>query len=591
MLQDANGTCQGQLGYSNHVVMPGDRLVRIESRPVNVMERMQWWAGSDKEMLEVLNGPQGSNVALVLARSRDDTEYQVVLKRHVPAADQETNTSATMRAVHLPNSQNLYDGPPVSKTRLTVMGGVGVAVRRGDEQDDYGPVLVQRVHEFGPMHGKIRAGDRLLSINTENIDHLPMKTIHALIDGQDSTRVSLQFEHVETTRRIPNMVAFWTSIAQRQPGDIVIKVPFDLTRSHDFPLSKATDEDDWSYNRADPAVRQVETHEMPSAFPREGGPLDILSGFPGLGNVMGPAAREEPVVGVLQIGVKAAKNLPMGGSMGTAGVFVHVMCAEKSFSTDVVYQDKSTRASAVNPQFDSTFEIPVRKNQQESNLILQVVHKEAFIADIPFGSLMLPKAAAFVSKKRAQEGWYGLADDQGHSIAKGFNGQRPLLHLNVSWLPVNQEASNQEEGSEFAKTLAPALTTAPPSKAPLSKVLPSKPPPMYTSGHGAVPVDHVPSSHVMRARYCLHRMAEYAKSPLEGTSSGYNFENLDKDFLEDERFEAVQAFMAILKLKEQLQASTKREHELSTDLQNSLNQIRVIVDQRQREISDQVDQQ
>ena len=121
--------------------MPGDRLVRIESRPVNVMERMQWWAGSDKEMLEVLNGPQGSNVALVLARSRDDTEYQVVLKRHVPAADQETNTSATMRAVHLPNSQNLYDGPPVSKTRLTVMGGVGVAVRRGDEQDDYGPVL------------------------------------------------------------------------------------------------------------------------------------------------------------------------------------------------------------------------------------------------------------------------------------------------------------------------------------------------------------------------------------------------------------------------------------------------------------------
>ena len=65
----------------------------------------------------------------------------------------------------------------------------------------------------------------------------------------------------------------------------------------------------------------------------------------------------------------------------------------------------------------------------------------------------------------------------------------------------------------------------------------------------------------------------------------------DKDFLEDERFEAVQAFMAILKLKEQLQASTKREHEVSTDLQNSLNQIRVIVDQRQREISDQVDQQ
>ena len=43
--------------------------------------------------------------------------------------------------------------------------------------------------------------------------------------------------------------------------------------------------------------------------------------------------------------------------------------------------------------------------------------------------------------------------------------------------------------------------------------------------------------------------------------------------------------MAILKLKEQLQASTNREHELAKDLQHSLNQIKVIVDQKQGAIN------
>jgi len=89
----------------------------------------------------------------------------------------------------------------------------------------------------------------------------------------------------------------------------------------------------------------------------------------------------------------------------------------------------------------------------------------------------------------------------------------------------------------------------------------------------------------MRGRYCLYRMAEYAKTPYEGKNSGYKFENLEKDFLEDERFEAVEALMAILKLKEQLQASTNREHELAKDLQHSLNQIKVIVDQKQGAIN------
>ena len=94
-------------------------------------------------------------------------------------------------------------------------------------------------------------------------------------------------------------------------------------------------------------------------------------------------------------------------SLSAAGVFVRVTCADNSFSGDVVFEN------AVDPQFDHSFEIPVRANQQESDLILEVVHKEAFFPDIPYGSLKLPKAAAFVSKNGTQDGWYGLANQHG----------------------------------------------------------------------------------------------------------------------------------------------------------------------------------
>jgi C-terminal processing protease CtpA/Prc len=90
ILLDANGIRQGDPNYSNQVVMPGDRLVRIESRPVNVLERLEWWAGSDKEMLEFLNGPEGTEVRVQLERNHDGKTYEVVLKRHVPAVPSKT---------------------------------------------------------------------------------------------------------------------------------------------------------------------------------------------------------------------------------------------------------------------------------------------------------------------------------------------------------------------------------------------------------------------------------------------------------------------------------------------------------------------
>jgi hypothetical protein len=104
----------------------------------------------------------------------------------------------------------------------------------------------------------------------------------------------------------------------------------------------------------------------------------------------------------------------------------------------------------------------------------------------------------------------------------------------------------------------------------------------YHTGHGAVPTDHIPSSHVMRGRFCLHLAGECAKAPYQGKSPAYHFDNLDKDFLEDERYEAFGALSAILKLKEQLHVSTERERQLGADLQNALNQIRSIVDSKQQ---------
>lgn len=103
----------------------------------------------------------------------------------------------------------------------------------------------------------------------------------------------------------------------------------------------------------------------------------------------------------------------------------------------------------------------------------------------------------------------------------------------------------------------------------------------YNTGHGAVTLDHIPSSHVMRGRFCLHLVGECAKAQYHGKSSAYHFGNLDKDFLEDERYEAFGTLSAILKLKERLHVSTERERQLGSDLQNALNQIRTIVDAKQ----------
>jgi len=56
--------------------------------------------------------------------------------------------------------------------------------------------------------------------------------------------------------------------------------------------------------------------------------------------------------------------------------------------------------NAVDPQFDHSFEIPVRANQQESDLILEVVHKEAFFSRHSLRVFEAPQSCRFCVEER-----------------------------------------------------------------------------------------------------------------------------------------------------------------------------------------------
>ncbi len=636
LLMDPSGFCQGQPGYSNPPVMPGyrscccqhhiehhinqtnlnpqkyagrDTVVRIESRPINLKERMEWFADSDNEMLQTLNGPWGTDVTvnLVRADAADGKEYEVVLKRHVAATAMDfpkaQESQTTLRTKRNSSSKTLLERPPARTTNTRSVGGVGIAIRRLDSQKDRGPVLVHRVNEHSQLSGKLGPGDRLISVNTEEIDNLPMRTIHALVDGQDGTKLTLQFESIVPGRgrrreiqTLPQALAFWDGI-DRQPDDDTVQQSLEVVRSSKLPLSRATEDDDWVYKRAKPRDHELGVEEMPEP----GG----LFGFLGVPSILFQQQEEAPF-GVLRIVVSEAKNLPVVGQFGAAGVFVRVSCADQTFSTNVVHQNTSAHSSVVRPVFGDVFELPIRKSQQEDTLIIEVIHKEAFIADIPFGQVKLPKAASFLSKKGAQDGWYSIHDVMGDPVRLDDSGNRPLVHIHADFHAV-VEAQDRSDlhlatDSEFGNTLAPrsaprssstsfadtkgrpqSLTSKSGASRPVAIIsLPD------TTGYEAIPVENVPSSHVMRGRFCLHMVAEVVKAPYLSSGSGYRFENLDKDFLEDERFEAFQAITAILKLKEQLLVQSEQERETKDEfsrktqmLQRALNEMQTAVEMSQ----------
>jgi hypothetical protein len=68
-LIDADGNIQGQPGYLNEVVCPGDKLLYVDSVPTIGL--------SFYSVRGALDGPLGSHVTLTLERSSDGRLYEV----------------------------------------------------------------------------------------------------------------------------------------------------------------------------------------------------------------------------------------------------------------------------------------------------------------------------------------------------------------------------------------------------------------------------------------------------------------------------------------------------------------------------------
>ena len=579
---DPAGNRQEDTSYGNQTVMPGDTLIMVDSRSINVLERMQVWAGSDDNMLDALYGKEGSDATLVLARNFK--EYEVKLKRHILRSD-------------MSSRWNIPSAPELRKSRMTMpLGGVGIAVRRLETQQDQGPVLVHRVNEFSQMHGKVEPGDRLVSVNSEGITDLPMNLIHALIDGPHDTPLVLEFEHLAFSQNVvdtfPGRLAFWKGL-NRDPSDVVEARTFELVRNRKLALSRATDDDDWVYKLANP--RNIHRRAKQEDGPRDSigaqdEPFGMVTGLLGLGVLTGAAEQEkteedaEPVLGVLQVVISSAKNLPVVSQMGIASVFARVTCGNKTFSTDEVDHDKSKNISVVNPVFNAIFEFPIRQSDQDKSLLVEVRHKEAFFSETPFGSLELPKAASFVSSKGTQHGWYALVATSSEFPKRDEEGQRPLIHLRADWLPsrddpdvpthwMQQPHGRPESGmisgpGVLSRLGTPAMSGlgTPRSRLPSGYLTATSP------HHDTILENLVPSQPDDRVLRCLRLINMWVSSPVaQGGDLGYDFQQISRDFMENERYEAYAVLTSVTNLKDQLLKTSNREQELEYELQNALN--------------------
>lgn len=73
-LMDTDYILQGQLGYGNELVKPGDKLLRVESVAVH--------ATTVKHLHELLGGTMHSLVVLAFARAHNGAEYVIKVRRH-----------------------------------------------------------------------------------------------------------------------------------------------------------------------------------------------------------------------------------------------------------------------------------------------------------------------------------------------------------------------------------------------------------------------------------------------------------------------------------------------------------------------------
>ena len=632
---------------------------------------------------------QGSDVSLAMMRHRDGTEYHVHLKRHVQASKMGTWMS-------------LPTVPTLPRSRPKGIGGVGVAVRRLDTRNDQGPVVVHCVNEFSQMCGKVAAGDRLVSVNSEGIDHLPMRLIHALIDGLHGTRVCLEFEHVEDTlaadetMTLPSKLAMWEQQQQGSPAAAtarITKVSLDVLRQQKLPLSKAVDADDWVYKKARQTPEELKSVTSSVSPGVQAGPLDFLTqtyrritkagqvvglrvttepphrvvaiddlrdvnfvpqGEKGYANIeikpgdkilsvdghsaehvtvqelhnlldgehnsaveinlMCPATRKEysvrvlrhfqhefdsenglskipgmdlvsvgrsgtqqKPVGILQVVVSAAKNLPHVGlkiGPGFAGVVARVTCCQQTFSSKVVENDASTGSSVANPVFRAVFEFPLNDCELTEELKVELWHTEGWMGETPFGFVALPKAASFVSENGAQDGWYTITPLE-KVLSRGTAGKRQLVHLHVSWHQVPQPlyARDWSEMWQNADAHSESAVTR------VSESRSQTAPQSITSKRLASVQNDINSPQIShrggRGKYCLHWIAQCAALP-HGERCRIPFASINDEFFEEERYEAFAALSAVLKLKERVQTLSGREQQLEIDLKEAVARERLM---------------
>jgi hypothetical protein len=178
---DKNGVLQGQSGYENSIVFPGDRLMQIDgSQAENV---------SVQQLRRMLMGARHSLVRLTLARYGSDEHYSIqVLRRNVDSSlgDEDEHDCVALSPLFCANC-----------TQLPVLAGhVGIEVTK------YTPHIVTNidylldkngVRQGQPGYGNIPVdrGDKLISIDGVSAECVDMKHLHRMLTGEYLTTVEI----------------------------------------------------------------------------------------------------------------------------------------------------------------------------------------------------------------------------------------------------------------------------------------------------------------------------------------------------------------------------------------------------------------
>jgi hypothetical protein len=180
-LMDKNGVLQGQSGYENSIVFPGDRLMQIDGSQAESVGVQQ--------LRRMLMGARHSLVRLTLARYGSDEHYAIhVLRRNVDSSlgDEDEHDCVALSPLFCANC-----------TQLPVLAGnVGIEVTK------YTPYIVTNidclqdkngVRQGQPGYGNIPVdrGDKLISIDGVSAECVDMKHLHRMLTGEYLTTVEI----------------------------------------------------------------------------------------------------------------------------------------------------------------------------------------------------------------------------------------------------------------------------------------------------------------------------------------------------------------------------------------------------------------